>query len=117
METIEIIIKAIAIVLFGTWFIHGIINDHKENKRFKRMMLEADNNFKRLTPITWVKYDEFNPDTYPNVYGKYIIVRKDGKYHFETWNGSGWAYNGNVIRYWGIISLPDEFSHENNHTR
>lgn len=26
-------------------------------------------------------------------YGKYLVVRKDGKIHFETFNGTGWAYN------------------------
>jgi hypothetical protein len=30
-------------------------------------------------------------------YGKYLVVRKDGKKHFETFNGTGWAYNDNSI--------------------
>ena len=30
-------------------------------------------------------------------YGKYLVVRKDGKIHFEVYNGTGWAYNGKVI--------------------
>ena len=30
-------------------------------------------------------------------YGKYLVVRKDGKTHLETFNGTGWAYNNNSI--------------------
>lgn len=30
-------------------------------------------------------------------YGKYLVMRKDGKIHFEYFNGTGWAYNDNVI--------------------
>lgn len=48
---------------------------------------------------------EYKPIEYLNTpeqksaigYGKYIVVRKDGKIHFETFNGTGWAYNNNVI--------------------
>lgn len=29
--------------------------------------------------------------------GKYLVVRKDGKIHTETFNGSGFAYNDNAI--------------------
>lgn len=30
-------------------------------------------------------------------YGRYLVVRKDGKRHLETFNGTGWAYNNNSI--------------------
>lgn len=30
-------------------------------------------------------------------YGKYLVIRKDGKVHFEVYNGTGWAYNENSI--------------------
>jgi hypothetical protein len=30
-------------------------------------------------------------------YGRYLVVRKDGKKHLETFNGTGWAYNNNSI--------------------
>lgn len=29
--------------------------------------------------------------------GRYLVVRKDGKKHLETFNGTGWAYNNNSI--------------------
>jgi acyl carrier protein len=29
--------------------------------------------------------------------GRYLVVRKDGKKHLETFNGSGWAYNNDSI--------------------
>jgi hypothetical protein len=56
--------------------------------------------------ISWVAFDYMNLDTRPKKYGKYLIVRKDGKTHWETWNGSGWAYNHNEIRYWAEIKPP-----------
>ena len=30
-------------------------------------------------------------------YGRYLVVRKDGKKHLETFNSTGWAYNHNSI--------------------
>lgn len=37
------------------------------------------------------------PENKPVFARKYLVVRKDGKTHFEMWNGTGWAYNGNCI--------------------
>lgn len=54
----------------------------------------------------WVDYDSKDIKTYPPKYDKYLICRKDGKIHWETWNGSGWAYNGNVIIKWAVIVSP-----------
>lgn len=54
----------------------------------------------------WVSFDFMKLDTRPKKYGKYLICRKDGKIHWETWNGSGWAYNHNEIRYWAEIISP-----------
>ncbi len=56
--------------------------------------------------INWVAYDFMNLESRPPEYGKYLVVRKDGKTHWETWNGSGWAYNEKVIRYWAVIVPP-----------
>ena len=62
----------------------------------------------RATPdvINWVAYDFKVQLSHPPQYGKYLICRKDGKIHWETWNGSGWAYNHTVIRYWAKITPP-----------
>ena len=30
-------------------------------------------------------------------YGRYLVVRKDGKKHMEVWNNVCWAYNHNSI--------------------
>jgi hypothetical protein len=39
-----------------------------------------------------------NPDQKATIeYGRYLVVRKDGKKHLETFNGTGWAYNDNSI--------------------
>lgn len=54
----------------------------------------------------WVAFDWDKPETRPTKYGKYFVHRKDGKVHWETWNGSGWAYNGNVITYWMEVKPP-----------
>jgi len=54
----------------------------------------------------WVAFDWMKIETRPTEYGKYLIVRKDGKMHWETWNGSGWAYNHNEIQYWAVILPP-----------
>lgn len=56
--------------------------------------------------INWVAFDFSKLETRPPKYGKYLITRKDGKIHWETWNGSGWAYNHNEIRYWAEIKPP-----------
>jgi hypothetical protein len=54
----------------------------------------------------WVAFDWYKIETRPTKYGKYLICRKDGKIHWETWNGNGWAYNHNEIRYWAVIISP-----------
>ena len=54
----------------------------------------------------WVLFDFMKLETRPKKYGKYLICRKDGKIHLETWNGSGWAYNHNEIRFWAEIKPP-----------
>ena len=54
----------------------------------------------------WVAFDWHKPETRPTKYGKYFVHRKDGKMHWETWNGSGWAYNGNAITYWMEVKPP-----------
>lgn len=54
----------------------------------------------------WVEFDPTNKETFPKEYGKYFIVRKDGQLHWESWNGTGWAYNHNTIAYWAVIVLP-----------
>jgi hypothetical protein len=59
----------------------------------------------------WVLFDQDNKKTHPSEYRKYLICRKDGKIHWENWNGSGWAYNHGEIRYWAVIVPP----HQDNH--
>ena len=56
--------------------------------------------------INWVAFNWMKIETRPTKYGKYLITRKDGKIHWETWNGSGWAYNHNEIRFWAEIKPP-----------
>lgn len=58
----------------------------------------------------WIDYDQQNLETYPTEYGKYLVVRKDGKINWETWNNSGWAYNNNSIVKYACIIKPKEFT-------
>jgi hypothetical protein len=55
---------------------------------------------------SWIKYSWANPISHPPAYGSYFVHRKDGKVHWEIWNGIGWAYNENVITYWAKITTP-----------
>jgi hypothetical protein len=54
----------------------------------------------------WIRYYSDHVDHRPIKADKYFVHRKDGKIHWETWNGSGWAYNENVITHWMIITPP-----------
>lgn len=47
-----------------------------------------------LTPITYINTPEHKATI---ECGRYLVVRKDGKKHLETFNGTGWAYNHNSI--------------------
>lgn len=53
----------------------------------------------------WKKY----PDEKPTEYGRYLVHRNGcNKTHFETWNGSGWAYNNKDITNWTLVKAPDD---------
>jgi hypothetical protein len=54
----------------------------------------------------WVSYSWDNPFSHPPAYGSYFVQRKDGKIHWEIWNGAGWAYNEKVITHWAKINPP-----------
>lgn len=47
-----------------------------------------------LIPVKYVDTPEHKATI---EYGRYLVVRKDGKKHLETFNGTGWAYNHKVI--------------------
>jgi len=58
---------------------------------------------KSLEPIS---YNKDNWDAKKEIeYGTYLVVRKDGKTHLETFNGSGWAYNENSIEYYYLPKI------------
>lgn len=53
--------------------------------------------------ILWSKY----PKLKPSKPGRYLVYREScDKLHFETWNGTGWAYNDSTITYWTTIVKP-----------
>lgn len=54
----------------------------------------------RLLDDGWISVKIYKPTEY----GKYLIHRAGcKKTHFETWNGTGWAYNHNDITHWQPI--------------
>ena len=64
---------------------------------------------REVVETDWVKYDWKNIQSRPPKPDKYFVCRKDGKVHWETWNGSGWAYNEKSIKYYALITIPAEF--------
>ncbi len=81
--------------------IFPIFEDAKSSQPSKKLeALSIDN------VINWVAFDFDKLETRPPKSGKYLIYKKDGKIHWETWNGSSWAYNHKVIKYWAIIKPP-----------
>lgn len=52
--------------------------------------------------MEWIDCNERQPTKYD----RYLVCRKDGKWHIETWNGTGWAYNHKVITHWLKVELP-----------
>ena len=73
------------------------------------------NNTSYVAANNWVAYKFSIVSSRPKNYGKYLVYRKDGKIHLETWNGSGWAYNESVIEYYMHIINPKEYSNNTNH--
>ncbi len=63
-------------------------------------------NMDAINAMVWVSFDWTKVETRPTECGKYLVCRKDGKVHWETWNGNGWAYNHNEIRFWSKINPP-----------
>jgi hypothetical protein len=57
---------------------------------------------------SWIKYNFGNPFSHPPEYGSYFVCRKDGKVHWEIWNGAGWAYNEKTITHWTKITNPNK---------
>ena len=58
-----------------------------------------------IPPSAYLR-NKFNPNNKPELeYGRYLVVRKDGKKHLETWNGTGWAYNHSVIEWYYLPKI------------
>lgn len=55
-----------------------------------------------LKPIEYIKSKEQKDSI---EYGKYLVVRKDGKKHFEIYNGTGFAYNDESITHFYIPKI------------
>jgi hypothetical protein len=54
-------------------------------------------------PSDWVSVQE----RLPTQYGKYeVYSEKYDKQKYETWNGTGWAYNHKEITHWRFIKKP-----------
>jgi hypothetical protein len=81
--------------------------NYEIQKLFDKAIKEAVTEALRIHDVScWMAFDWNKIETRPTEYGKYLICRKDGKIHWETWNGSGWAYNHNEIIFWAVIVPP-----------
>ncbi len=58
-----------------------------------------------MKPETLIPHAFKFRETEPKESGRYLIIRKDGKAHMEVWNGSGWAYNHNEIRWFYLPKI------------
>jgi len=77
-------------------------------ERFVQAVNELLNDIvEQKSSTDWIEYDyDKIASQKPNKCGKYLVCRKDGKIHFENWNGTGWAYNDRTITYWKTINSP-----------
>ncbi len=75
-------------------------------KHCKKWNYKNDNLENKSTLINWIAFDYNKIETRPKKYDRYLICKKDGKIHWEIWNGAGWAYNHNEITFWAIITHP-----------
>jgi len=77
---------------------HGL--DRKRLKslrnKFKKLFIIESNG----SGVLWRPYILGDSSSYPKQPKKYLVKRKDGKIHFEMYNGTGWAYNNNSITDW-----------------
>ena len=88
--------------------IKGLIKDQVDMGTYGLVELELKK-LENLHKInSWIPYDYSNQKTHPTKYGKYFVHRKDGKTHWETWNGTGWAYNNNMITFYMEIVAPNK---------
>jgi len=82
------------------------MHDYSISTETVRILIDEYNQISQPPAISWVEFDWNRPETRPTQCKRYLICRKDGKIHWEKWNGSGWAYNHNEIRYWAVIVPP-----------
>lgn len=82
------------------------VNEKYIDKVCELSDLEQEFNVNKIAWYRWIKFDFNILASRPTTCGKYFVCRKDGKIHMETWNGSGWAYNHNEIRYYAEIINP-----------
>jgi len=86
--------------IFNKWI------KNKEDLTTAHVLNAISDALEQGSKATWTAYDWNDRSSRPTEYGKYFICRKDGKVHWETWNGTGFAYNNNVITHWMKIVKP-----------
>ncbi len=58
--------------------------------------------------MNWINYNQNDKATHPKKCDRYIVRRKDGKEHHETFNGQSWAYNNKVITHYLELEEPKD---------
>ena len=96
------------------WVIDGTKTAGSLTREIMSMIAQqvVSETLEQLLPQTaaayWIKFNFDDVSTRPTSYGKHLVCRKDGKIHWEAWNGSGWAYNHNSITHWAVIKSPKQ---------
>ena len=99
METHGVITPSFRIAISLTSEDYELLVEHEELKSNPAIFLPV-----KRTVGEWLEYD---PSNKTNIScAKYLVCRSDGKIHFESFNGTGWAYNDKVIKYYALLNSP-----------
>ena len=84
----------------GWTFKNGLDCQTKTCTKCKRLDMDSIEPAPHSPVMILMKYNRNPPNRTKLPYGRYLVVRKDGKRHLETYNGTGWAYNDNAITHY-----------------
>lgn len=78
--------------------------------KLKPMQIRITETKTHVMQQVWTEFEYSTGKGAPKSPGRYLVMRKDGKVHFENYNGSGWAYNGKSIIMWTKVNEPSRLN-------
>lgn len=95
----------------GKHFVVTLSNTHFTDTVFEKSLSEMEGTVESVEEFWdcgyWIPYDPTDWEAKRNIKpARYMVYRKDGKMHWETFNGTGWAYNEKVITHYAEITPP-----------